>query len=70
TLAGDYNPFKDPKIEESRLLGKLVDITKKGGKKIVLPQDEKARRFFYTNFFYGKAFFQNIGRLLHLRKIK
>ena len=70
TLAGDYNPFKDPKIEKSKLLGKLVDITKKGGKKILLPQDEKARRFFYTNFFPIKAFFQYVGKFLHIRKTK
>ncbi len=70
TLAGDYNPFKDPKIKESKLLGKLVDITKKGGKKILLPQDEKARRFFYMNFFPIKAFFQYVGKFLHIRKTK
>ncbi len=70
TLAGDYNPFLDPRIEESKLLGKLVDITKKGGKKIDLSKDKKARRFFYTNFFPIKAFFQYIGKFLHLRKTR
>ncbi|MBP5216202.1 MAG: hypothetical protein J6038_00015 [Bacilli bacterium] len=70
TLAGDYNPFKDKKIPESCLLGILVDVTKKDGTKTILKEESKARRFFYTNCFYLKAFGQNIARLLHLRKIK
>ncbi|MBO4667755.1 MAG: signal peptidase I [Bacilli bacterium] len=68
--AGDYNYFKDQPIKKEQTLGKLIDIKKKDGKVINLDKDKKARRFFYTNFFHIKAFFQMIGRVLHLRKIK
>ena len=69
-LAGDYNYFKDKPITKNMILGLLTTITKKDGKIIELSKDKKARRFFYTNFFYIKAFFQIIGKILHLRKIK
>ena len=68
--AGDYNYFKDQPIKKEQILGKLIDIKKKDGKLINLDKDKKGRRFFYTNFFHIKAFFQMIGRVLHLRKIK
>ena len=51
------------------ILGVLRTITKKNGKIIDLSKDKRARRFFYTNFFYIKAFFQVIGKVLRLRKI-
>ena len=69
-LAGDYNYFKDKPIAKDMILGVLRSITKKNGKIIDLDKDKKARMFFYTNFFYIKAFFQIIGKVLHLRKIK
>jgi hypothetical protein len=69
-LAGDYNYFKDKPITKDMILGVLRSITKKDGKIIDLSKDKKARRFFYTNFFYIKAFFQVIGKVLRLRKIK
>ena len=69
-LAGDHNHFKDKPIEKSAILGVLSTITQKDGKIIDLNKDKRARRFFYTNFFHVKAFFQIIGNLLHLRKIK
>ena len=69
-LAGDYNCFKDKPISKDMILGVLKSITKKDGKIIDLSKDKKARRFFYTNFFYIKAFFQIIGKILHIRKIK
>ena len=68
--AGDYNYFKDQPITPNQVLGKLVTIKKKDGKEIDLSKDKKARKFFYTNFFYIKAFFQIIGKILHIRKIK
>ena len=52
------------------ILGVLKSITKKDGKIIDLDKDKKARRFFYTNFFYIKAFFQLVGKVLHLRRVK
>ena len=69
-LAGDYNYFKDKPITKDKILGLLTTITKKDGKIIDLSKDKKARRFFYTNFFHVKAFFQLVGKVLHLRKIK
>ena len=69
-LAGDYNYFKDKPITKNKILGVLSKITKKDGKLIDLSKDKKARRFFYTNFFYIKAFFQMVGKVLHLRKVK
>ena len=69
-LAGDYNYFKDKPITKECILGKLVSIKKKDGKVIDLSKDKKARKFFYTNFFHVKAFFQMVGKVLHLRKIK
>ena len=69
-LAGDYNYFKDKPITKESVLGKLVSIKKKDGKVIDLSKDKKARKFFYTNFFHVKAFFQMVGKVLHLRKIK
>ena len=69
-LAGDYNYFKDKPITKDKILGLLTTITKKDGKIIDLSKDKKARRFFYTNFFHVKAFFQLAGKVLHLRKIK
>lgn len=69
-LAGDYNYFKDKPITKDMILGVLRTITKKDGKIIDLSKDKRARRFFYTNFFYIKAFFQIIGKILHIRKIK
>ena len=69
-LAGDYNYFKDKPITKDKVLGLLTTITKKDGKIIDLSKDKKARRFFYTNFFHVKAFFQLVGKVLHLRKIK
>ena len=68
--AGDYNYFKDKPITKEQVLGKLVDIKKKDGQTIDLSKDKKARKFFYTNFFHIKAFFQMVGKVLHLRKIK
>ena len=69
-LAGDYNYFKDKPITKDKVLGLLTTITKKDGIIIDLSKDKKARRFFYTNFFHVKAFFQLVGKVLHLRKIK
>ncbi len=69
-LAGDYNYFKDKPITRDQILGKLITIKKKDGKEIDLNKDKKARKFFYTNFFHIKAFFQIIGKVLHLRRIK
>ena len=68
--AGDYNYFKDKPITNEQVLGKLVDIKKKDGKTIDLSKDKKARKFFYTNFFHIKAFFQMVGKVLHLRRVK
>ena len=68
--AGDYNYFKDQPITPNQVLGKLVTIKKKDGKEIDLSKDKKARKFFYTNFFHVKAFFQMVGKVLHLRKVK
>ena len=68
--AGDYNYFKDQPITSNQVLGKLISIKKKDGKEIDLSKDKKARKFWYTNFFYIKAFFQMVGKVLHLRKIK
>ena len=68
--AGDYNYFKDKPITFNQVLGKLISIKKKDGKEIDLSKDKKARKFFYTNFFPIKAFFQMAGKDLHLRKIK
>ena len=69
-LAGDYNYFKDQPITKDQILGKLITIKKKDNTLIDLSKDKKARKFFYTNFFHVKAFFQLIGKALHLRKIK
>ena len=69
-LAGDYNYWKDKPITKEQVLGKLTSIKKKDGTVIDLSKDKKARKFFYTNFFYIKAFFQIIGKILHIRKIK
>ena len=68
--AGDYNYFKDKPILKDQVLGLLISIKKKDGKEIDLTKDKKARKFFYTNFFHIKAFFQIIGKVLHLRRIK
>ena len=68
--AGDYNYFKDQPIAQEQILGKLIDIKKKDGKVIDLSKDKKGRKFWYTNFFPIKAFFQKVGKVLHLRKIK
>ena len=68
--AGDYNYFKDQPITFNQILGKLISIKKKDGKEIDLSKDKKARKFFYTNFFPIKAFFQKVGKVLHIRKIK
>ena len=68
--AGDYNYFKDKPISKEQVLGKLIEIKKKDGTVINLSKDKKARKFFYTNFFHIKAFFQIIGKVLHLRRIK
>ena len=69
-LAGDYNYWKDKPITKDKVLGKLISIKKKDGHVIDLSKDKKARKFWYTNFFYIKAFFQIIGKILHIRKIK
>ena len=69
-LAGDYNYFKDQPITKEQILGKLITIKKKDGRIIDLSKDKKARKWWYTNFFHIKAFFQMIGKVLHLRKIK
>ena len=68
--AGDYNYFKDQPISKEQILGLLISIKKKDGKVIDLSKDKKARKFFYTNFFHIKAFFQKVGTVLHIRKIK
>ena len=68
--AGDYNYFKDKPITKEQVLGLLVAIKKIDGKEIDLSKDKKARKFWYTNFFHIKAFFQIIGKILHLRRIK
>ena len=70
TCAGDYNYFKDKPIDKAQVLGLLISIKKKDGKEIDLAKDKKARKFWYTNFFHIKAFFQIIGKILHIRKIK
>ena len=70
TCAGDYNYFKDKPIDRAQVLGLLVAIKKKDGKEIDLTKDKKARKFWYTNFFHIKAFFQIVGKVLHLRRIK
>lgn len=67
--AGDYNYFKDQPITKEQVLGKLISIKKKDGTLIDLSKDKKARKFFYTNFFHIKAFFQMVGKVLHLRKV-
>ena len=69
-LAGDYNYRKDAPIVKEQVLGLLTTITKKDGRVIDLSKDKKARKFFYTNFFYIKAFFQIIGKILHIRKVR
>ena len=69
-LAGDYNYFKDKPISKDKVLGLLTTITKKDGKVIDLFKDKKARKFFYTNFFHIKAFFQMVGKVLHFRRVK
>lgn len=69
-LAGDYNYFKDKPISKDKVLGLLATITKKDGKVINLSKDKKARKFFYTNFFHIKAFFQMVGKVLHFRRVK
>ena len=68
--AGDYNYFKDKPITSNQVLGKLLTIKKINGTVIDLSKDKKARKFWYTNFFHIKAFFQIIGKVLHLRRIK
>ena len=68
--AGDYNYFKDQPITYTQILGKLISIKKKDGQVIDLSKDKKARKFWYTNFFPIKAFFQMIGKVLHLRRVK
>lgn len=68
--AGDYNYFKDQPITKEQILGKLISIKKKDGKLIDLNKNKKVRKYFYTNFFPIKAFFQKVGKVLHLRKIK
>ena len=68
--AGDYNYFKDKPITKEQVLGLLVSIKKIDGKEIDLSKDKKGRKFWYTNFFHIKAFFQIIGKVLHLRRIK
>ena len=68
--AGDYNYFKDQSITFEQVLGKLISIKKKDGKEIDLSKDKKVRKWWYTNFFHIKAFFQLVGRVLHLRRIK
>ena len=68
--AGDYNYFKDQPITLEQVLGKLISIKKKDGQEIDLSKDKKVRKWWYTNFFHIKAFFQLVGRVLHLRRIK
>ena len=68
--AGDYNYFKDQPITKEQILGLLISIKKKDGTLIDLSKDKKARKFWYTNFFHIKAFFQMVGKVLHLRKVK
>ena len=69
-LAGDYNYFKDKPITHNQILGLLTLIKKKDGSVIDLSKDKKFRKWWYTNFFYIKAFFQIIGKILHIRRIK
>ena len=69
-LAGDYNYFKDTPITSNQVLGTLISIKKKDGREIDLTKQKKARKFFYTNFFHIKAFFQIIGKILHIRKVR
>ena len=68
--AGDYNYFKDQPIVKEQILGLLISIKKKDGKVIDLSKDKKARKFWYTNFFHIKAFFQMASKVLHLRRVK
>ena len=69
--AGDYNYWKDQPINKEQILGQLTTITKKDGSKIdLLTKDKRNKKCWYTNFFYLKAFFQIIGKVLHLRRIK
>lgn len=69
--AGDYNYWKDQSITKEQVLGQLTTITKKDGSKIdLLTKDKRNKKCWYTNFFYLKAFFQIIGKVLHLRRIK
>ena len=68
--AGDYNYWKDQPINKEQILGQLTTITKKDGSKIdLLTKDKRNKKCWYTNFFYLKAFFQIIGKVLHLRRI-
>ena len=69
-LAGDYNYFKDQPITKEQILGKLITIKKKDGTLIDLSKDKKFRKWWYTNFFHVKAFFQMVGKVLHIRRIK
>ena len=69
-LAGDYNYFKDKPITQEKILGLLTLIKKKDGSVIDLSKDKKFHKWWYTNFFYIKAFFQIIGKILHIRRIK
>ena len=69
-LAGDYNYFKDKPITQDKILGLLTLIKKKDGSVIDLSKDKKFRKWWYTNFFYIKATFQIIGKILHIRRIK
>ena len=69
--AGDYNYWKDQPITKEQVLGQLTTITKKDGSKIdLLSKDKRNKKCWYTNFFYLKAFFQIVGKVLRLRRIK
>ena len=68
--AGDYNYFLDKPIGRSMVLGILISIKKKDGRIIVLKNEKKMRRFFYTYFIYIRMPIQYVLSKLHLRKIK
>lgn len=66
-LAGDHNFFKDKPIDESCIIGRLKDITKKDGTIIDLDKDKRIKGWFYIHFFYLKSLY--LGSIYFLKKI-
>ena len=56
-LAGDHNFYKDHPVDESCIIGRLKDITKKDGKVIDLDKDKRFKGWLYVHFFYIKSFY-------------